>query len=169
MRLLERSEDIATLKTFHFRRSERLGNMGSKGLYGNARVTGGRTRARSKVLAMLAVTGTFALVMTTCASSADLVGHIANDTGEPAAGVKVSVVDSSGASAGAVVSDAEGSYEIRGLKPGLYKLALKGQAVMSYVPEEGLTVNWGLSKTAPPLAIAKAGAAPMDAKISKSK
>ena len=27
--------------------------------------------------------------------------------------------------------------------------ALKGQSVMSYVPKEGLTVNWGLSKTAP--------------------
>lgn len=169
MRLLERSEGSATLKLFHFRRSEPLGNMSSRGLYDNAQVTGGRTRARSKVLATLAVTGTFALLMTTGASSADLVGHVANDTGEPATGVQVSVVDSSGKPAGSGVSDAEGSYEIRGLKPGVYKLALKGQSVMSYVPEEGLTVNWGLSKTAPPLAIAKAGAAPMDAKGSKSK
>jgi len=40
---------------------------------------------------------------------------------------------------------------------------------MSYVPNEGLTVNWGLSPTAPPLAIAKAGASAPDAAVSKSK
>jgi hypothetical protein len=137
----------------------------------SAQVCGLRTMR--KLLETFALTGMFAIIVAPAASSADLVGHIASDTGQPAAGVPISVLDSSGASAGSVVSDAEGSYEIHGLKPGPYMitlLAAKGpQSVMSYVPKEGLTVNWGLSNTAPPLAIAKAGASSMDAKVSKSK
>jgi hypothetical protein len=143
--------------------------MGSKGVYRKARLMGGRTRARRKPLATLAMTGAFAIVMTPAAWSADLVGHVANETGQPAPGVQVSLRDSSGAAAGSVITDAEGSYRIRGLKPGPYTLMLKGQSVMSYVPREGLTVNWGLSPTAQPLAIAKVGASATDAKVSKSK
>lgn len=130
---------------------------------------GGRTRARRKPLATLAMTGVFAIVLAAAASSADLAGRVANETGQPAAGVQVSVLDSSGAAAGSGVTDAEGSYRIGGLKPGVYTLMLKGQSVMSYVPSEGLTVNWGLSRTAQPLAVAKAGASATDAKVSKSK
>jgi hypothetical protein len=164
-----RADAVATLKVVQFRGSERLGNMDSNGFYANAQMMGGRTRARTKVLPALALAGMLAIIPATPASSADLVGRVARDGGEPVAGVEISAVDSSGAAAGSGVSDAEGSYEIRGLKPGLYKLGLKGQSVMSYVPKEGLTVNWGLSKTAPALAIAKPGASPMDAKVSKSK
>ena len=161
------ADGVATLKVVHLRGSGRLdSNMDSNGFYANAQMTGGRTRARTKIVSALALAGMFAIIRPTEASSADLVGRVANDTGKPAPGVEISVVDSSGASARSVVSDAEGSYEIRGLKPGLYRLALKGQSVMSYVPAEGLTVNWGLSKTAAPLAIAKLGATP-DAKVSK--
>lgn len=143
--------------------------MSSNDVYRKARLMGGRTRARRKPLATLAMTGAFAIIMTAAAWSADLAGHVANETGQPAAGVQVSVLDSSGAAAGSVVTDAEGSYRLRGLKPGPYTLVLKGQSVMSYVPAEGLTVNWGLSPTAQPLAIAKVGTSATDAKVSKSK
>jgi len=160
------ADGLATLKLVHFRRNERVGNMDSKVFYASAHMTGGRTRARTKVLSALAFAGIFAIIRPTPATCADLVGRVATDSGEPAVGVKVSVIDSSGAAAGLGVSDAQGSYEIRGLKPGIYTLGLKGQSVMSYVPADGLTVNWGLSKTAAPLAIAKLGATP-DAKVSK--
>lgn len=149
--------------------------MSSNGVYRKARSMGGRTRARRKPLATLAMTGAFAIILTAAAWSADVVGHVANETGQPAVGIQVSVLDSSGASAGSVVTDGEGSYRVRGLKPGPYTLVLKGQSVtsylpvMSYVPAEGLTVNWGLSPTAQPLAIAKAGASATDAGVSKSK
>ena len=143
--------------------------MSSNGVYRKAHLMGGRTRARRKTLTTLAMTGGFAVILTAPAWSADLVGHVANETGQPAVGVQVSVLDSSGAAAGSVVTDAEGSYQVRGLKPGPYTLVLKGQSVMSYVPTEGLTVNWGLSPTAQPLAIAKAGASATDSKVSKSK
>lgn len=122
-----------------------------------------------KLLETLAMAGMFATIVAKPISSADLVGHVVTDTGQPAPGVQVSVLDSWGASVSSVVSDAQGSYEVRGLQPGPYTLVLKGQSVMSYVPKEGLTANWAVSNNAPPLAIAKAGASPMVAKVSKSK
>lgn len=128
---------------------------------------GGRTRAWRSALGTLTLAGMFATAVATPASSADIVGRVADDAGEPAVGVQVSVLDSSGASASSVVSDAEGSYEVRDLKPGTYTLVLKGWSVMSYLPKEGLTVNWGLSRNAPPLAIGKVGALPMAATESK--
>ena len=143
--------------------------MDSNIFYRIARLMGGRTRARQKLVRAFALAGMFAIIRATAASSADLVGHIANEMGQPVAGVQVTVLGSAGASAGSAVSDAEGSYEIRGLKAGAYRLMLKGETVVSYVPADGLTVNWGLSKTAPPLAIAKLGASSTDTKVSKSK
>jgi uncharacterized protein YfaS (alpha-2-macroglobulin family) len=132
--------------------------MSSSGFCANARTMGGRTRAWRDALATLTIAGILATATT--ASSADIVGRVANDAGQPAAGVQVSVIDSSGTSAGSVTSDAEGAYEIRDLKPGTYTLVLKGQSVMSYLPKEGLTVNWGLPRNAPPLAVGKVGASP---------
>ena len=167
MRLRERADGAPTLNVVYFRGSKRLRRMRSTGFYSNARLMGGRTRARRTMLRTLALTGVFAIITATTAAGADLVGNIANDSGQPAAGVQVSVLDSSRAAAGSAVSDAEGSYEIRGLKPGPYTMVVKGQSVMSYVPKEGLTVNWGLSETAPPLAIAKLGVSSTAAGASK--
>lgn len=139
----------------------------SNGSCANARTMGGRTHAWRDALATLSIAGMFALAAATTASSADIVGRVANDAGQPAAGVQVSVLNSSGASAGSVTSDAQGAYEIRDLKPGTYTLVLKGQSVMSYLPKEGLTVNWGLPRNAPPLAVGKVGAAPTAAVASE--
>ena len=127
---------------------------------------GGRTHARKGAFAAMTIAGIFALAAATSASGADIVGRVANDAGEPAAGVQISVLNSSGAPAGSVTSDAEGAYEIRDLKPGTYTLVLKGQSVMSYLPKEGLTVNWGLSRNGPPLAVGKVGASPSTASVS---
>jgi uncharacterized protein YfaS (alpha-2-macroglobulin family) len=134
--------------------------MSSDSFCANARTMGGRTHACTRAFATVTIAGMLALAAATSASSADIVGHVANDAGQPAAGVQLSVLNSSGASAGSVTSDAEGAYQIRDLKPGTYTLVMKGQSVMSYLPKEGLTVNWGLSPGAPPLAVAKLGASP---------
>lgn len=153
--------------------------MDSDSLYRKARVMGGRThggnvsrrglRLMMRLIETLALTGMFAIIAASTASSANVVGRVANESGEPETGVQVSALDSSGATAGSVMSDDEGWYEIHDLKPGPYTLVLKGQSVMSYVPKEGLTVYWGLSPEAPPLAIAKVGAAPVGAKAPMSK
>jgi len=143
--------------------------MDDNSFYRIAHLMGGRTRARSRVLSALAIAGMLVIIRATAASSADLVGQVVDEMGQPVAGAQVSVLASTGASAGSAVSDTAGSYEIHGLKAGAYRLMLKGETVVSYVPAEGLTVNWGLSKTGPPLAIAKLGASSTDTKVSKSK
>jgi carboxypeptidase family protein len=140
--------------------------MSSNGLCTNARTMGGRTHARRNAFATLAFAAMFALVVATSASAADIVGRVANDAGEPQAEVKVSALNSSGAAAGSATSDAEGAYQIRDLKPGTYTLVLKGESVMSYLPKQGLTVNWGLSRSGPPLAVGKVGASPSTANVS---
>src|SRR5258708_6947669 len=122
MRPHERRDGVATLRIVQFRDCERLSGMDFNSFYRDARLLGGRTRARTKMEAALGIAGMFAIIRATAASSADLVGRIANESGQAVAGAEVSVLDSTGAGAGSVVSDAEGSYEIHGLKPGAYRL-----------------------------------------------
>jgi len=95
------------------------------------------------------------------ASCADLVGKVLNNRGDPVSGVTVSVVNSQGVAAGRAVSDANGGYAISNLTPGAYKLGCCGdQWVMSYIGEQGLTVNWGLAPRSLPVAVARLGTAP---------
>lgn len=95
------------------------------------------------------------------ASCADLVGRVMNSSGEPVSGVIVSVVNSAGVDAGKAVSDANGGYVISNLASGVYTLnSSGGEPVMSYIGDQGLTVNWGLAPHSPPVAIATLGTAP---------
>jgi hypothetical protein len=91
---------------------------------------------------------------------ADLVGRVLNSHGEPVSGVTVSVVNAADVEAGKGVSNANGGYAISNLKPGAYKLNIvPGQWLMSYIGENGLTVNWGLAPHSPPVAVATQGTA----------
>jgi Carboxypeptidase regulatory-like domain len=91
---------------------------------------------------------------------ADLVGKVLNSRGEAVSGVTVSVVNAAAVDAGKGISDANGAYAISNLTPGAYKLGIvPGQWVMSYIPDKGLTVNWGLAPHSPPVAVATLGTA----------
>jgi hypothetical protein len=90
---------------------------------------------------------------------ADLVGRVMNSRGEAVSGLTISVVNSAGVDSGKAVSDAAGRYAISNLTPGIYTLSSAGQSVMSYVGEQGLTVNWGLAPHSPPVAVATQGTA----------
>jgi carboxypeptidase family protein len=83
-----------------------------------------------------------------------------NSRGEAVSGVTVSVVNAAAdVDAGKGISDANGAYAISNLTPGTYKLGIvPGQWVMSYIPDKGLTVNWGLAPHSP-LAVATLGTA----------
>ena len=60
------------------------------------------------------------------------------------------------------LTDARGRYAIDDLKPGVYVLYLRGQSAVAYVAAEGLTVDWGLPLSAPPVAVATRGIAKAD-------
>jgi hypothetical protein len=94
------------------------------------------------------------------ASSADIVGMIVNPAGAPLKGVTVSVQNQAGAAVGIGVTDESGQYVIHGLAPGTYTLISKGQSAVTYVGDQGITVDWGIAANSQIIAAARQGTAP---------
>lgn len=90
--------------------------------------------------------------------SADIVGQIVDQGRGPVAGLGLSLVNQAGAPIAMTKSDATGSYSFHDIAPGIYSLSFEGQSSVAYVPEDGLTVNWGIGRNSPPVAVAKRGA-----------
>jgi hypothetical protein len=105
-----------------------------------------------------------ALAATTgyCASVA---GTVVNSERKPVQGLRVNALDNTGTVLGGAVSGAKGEYTIQGLADGTYRFALdtkmtiyqKGEPVVANVTAKGLTLNWIVSPTAPPIALAQPG------------
>ncbi len=93
------------------------------------------------------------------AHGADIVGRIADSSGAPIIGTQVLVQDLDGKTFGSATTDPKGRYTIRGLEPGAYNVIVRGQSGVAYLGKRGLTINWGISKDAPPVAIAREGIA----------
>jgi len=93
-------------------------------------------------------------------SSADIVGIIVNPAGAPVTGVTVSVQNQAGAAVGNGVTDEAGRYVIHGLAPGTYTLISKGQSAVTYIGDEGITVDWGIAANSQVIAAARQGVAP---------
>ena len=119
------------------------------------------TTSRANIAAILIASIAIALTFAPPAWCADLVGRVLNSHGEPVSGVRVTVTKAAtDLNAGEAVSDANGAYAISNLTPGAYKFQIvPGQWVMSYIPEKGLTVNWGLAPHSAPVAVATLGTA----------
>jgi hypothetical protein len=106
-------------------------------------------------LAMAATTGY-------CASVA---GTVVNSDRKPVQGLRVNALDKTGGVTGSAVSGAKGEYSIQGLADGTYRFVLdtkmtkyqKGEPVVAIVTAKGLTLNWVVSTTAPPIALAQPG------------
>ncbi len=92
--------------------------------------------------------------------SADIVGTIVNPAGAAIPGITVSVQNEAGAAVGNGVTDEDGQYVIHGLAPGTYTLTAKGQSAVTYIGEQGITVNWGIAPHSKGLAVARQGTAP---------
>ena len=139
--------------------------MPAKGVIGRADPERGPreevTTTKANIAAILIASIATALTIGPPASCADLVGRVLNSHGEPVSGVTVTIVKAAAeVDAGKGISDANGAYAISNLTPGTYKLNIvPGQWVMSYIPEKGLTVNWGLAAHSPPVAVATLGTA----------
>ena len=129
------------------------------------------TATRANIAAILIASIMTVLTTGRPASCADLVGRVLNSRGAAVSGVTVSVVNAAAdVDAGKGISDANGAYAISNLTPGTYKLGIvPGQWVMSYIPDKGLTVNWGLAPHSPPVAVATLGTAPESSSAAPSK
>src|SRR5260370_1811040 len=97
-----------------------------------------------------------------CASVA---GTVVSSDRKPVQGLRVNVLDKNGTVVGSAVSGAKGEYTIEGLADGTYRFALDtkitnyqtGEPVVGIVTAKGLTLNWVISPTAPPIALAQPG------------
>jgi Carboxypeptidase regulatory-like domain len=93
-------------------------------------------------------------------SSADIVGVIVSPAGAPVRGFRVSVQNQAGAAVGNGVTDETGRYVIHGLAPGTYTLFSQGQSAVTYVGDQGITVDWGIAPNSQIIAAARQGTAP---------
>jgi hypothetical protein len=91
------------------------------------------------------------------ARASEIVGRIVNAGGVPVAGETITLSPFRGASRVQVVTDATGRYAIENLKPGAYELWVRSQSAVAYVDGPGVTIDWGLSPGAPPVAVATRG------------
>lgn len=119
---------------------------------------------RADVRKFFAATAAMMLAVSTSAVyAADIAGTVIDHSGAGVAGVRVSVENQAGKQIAEATSDAKGSYAFHDLAPGTYNFNLKGQSAVAYVPEDGLTINWGLAPNSPPVASARQGVAIDDA------
>jgi len=135
-------------------------------LHGRADASPKTNSAMRKVVAIVLGSGVLLLSYVAVGLSGDIVGTIVNLAGAPIAGVTVSVQNQAGAAAGASVSDGTGKYAIHDLAPGIYTLILNGQTGVTYVGDQGITVDWGIAANSQVIATARQGAAPPSASVS---
>ncbi|HVN27763.1 MAG TPA: carboxypeptidase-like regulatory domain-containing protein, partial [Candidatus Binataceae bacterium] len=106
-----------------------------------------------KISALL-LSSALAIAIAPAARASEIVGRVVDFGGRPIAGEQVLLRVFSSTKREQALTDAAGRYAIEGLKPGVYVLYLRGQSAVAYVDAEGLTVDWGLSLSAPPVAVA---------------
>jgi hypothetical protein len=98
--------------------------------------------------------------------ASEVVGRVVEIGGRPVAGEQVRLREEAKDTSQTVVTDAMGRYWIQNVKPGPYVLYVRNQSAVAYVDEPGLTVDWGVSPGAPPVAVATRGIAPALASVS---
>lgn len=113
----------------------------------------------SALLALAAVVGISAAAM-----AASVGGTVAGTQGQSVSGITVIVKDASGHVVGQGAPGGAGAYDISGLPSGNYNFTLdpgtsgyQGQTVSSYVGDDGICLNWGVSTTSPAVATAQPG------------
>ena len=112
---------------------------------------------RSKLGLILGAAMVIAVAREPVASASEIVGRIVNVGGAPAAGETITLSAWRGASRVQVVTDSMGRYAIKNLQPGSYELWVRNQSAVAYVDGPGVTIDWGLTPSAPPVAVATRG------------
>lgn len=108
-----------------------------------------------KVRTVASASAALVLALALSAFGADIVGTVGDPSGTPISGVAVSAGTQDGMQVGSATSDSFGRYTIRGIQPGTYTLSVRGRSAVSYVGQDGLTVDWGVAPNAPAIATAR--------------
>jgi carboxypeptidase family protein len=103
------------------------------------------------------VVSAFFVFSGTVCRAAEVAGKIADRSGAPVPGAAISVKNQAGTQIGSGVSDTGGRYAIHSLDAGIYTFVVNGQTAVAYVGTDGLTVDWGLARDAPAIAVARRG------------
>lgn len=119
-------------------------------------------RTRFSVIVAVAALGLTTLAAF-AAFAANVSGVISDATGKPVEGVRVIAQTQKWQPMQTAVTGSKGEYAIKDLAPGKYLFALepgsagfrKGESAAAFVPDEGLTLDWTVSATADPIALAR--------------
>jgi hypothetical protein len=119
----------------------------------------------NKTLGALVVLATCTLGAGTPVLAGDIVGTVVNSSGDPVSGARILTSTGVDNVAGTAITDSQGHYAIRGLSSSQYNITLdpassglKGQTVVSYVGDKGVTVDWATAHNREPIATAQTGA-----------
>jgi len=117
----------------------------------------------NKVIGSAIGIGISMLLAVPSAFCADVVGTVVDLQQHPVSGVNIVIQDTTGKTVGQTTTDATGQYKIGGLSPNTYDYTLspgigfKGGSAVSYLDNDGLTVNWKVSDTGEAVALAAPG------------
>src|SRR5579859_1956378 len=119
-------------------------------------------RTRISVVVAVAALGLTTLA-TLPAFAANVSGVITDATGKPVQGVMVIAQTQKWQPLQTAITGSKGEYAIEDLTPGEYLFALepgsagfkKGESAAAFVPDRGLTLDWTVSATADPIALAQ--------------
>lgn len=95
---------------------------------------------------------------------ADVTGKVLNIQKQPVSGVMIKAIDSKGVIAGKVLSNDKGEYRLSGLSAGTYtyhldplKTGYKSGSAVAALSDDGLTVDWSVSRSDEAFAVASSG------------
>jgi len=118
----------------------------------------------NKVIGSVCGIGIAMLLALPSAFCADVVGTVLDLQQHPVSGVNIVVQDTTGKTFGQATTDAAGQYKISGLSPNTYDYMLnplgtgfKGGSAVSYLDNNGLTMNWKVSNAGDAVALAAPG------------
>ncbi len=111
-----------------------------------------------------ALSATLSVALVTSSYAASVGGTVSAAQGGSLGGMQVIIKDASGKVIGSTTTGANGVYDISNVPPGNYQVTLdpgstgfQGQTLASYVTNDGLCLNWGVSNQSPAIGTAAPG------------
>ena len=111
-----------------------------------------------------ALSAALSVALVTSSYAASVGGTVSAAQGGSLGAMQVIIKDASGKVIGSATTGANGVYDINNVPPGNYQVTLdpgstgfQGQTLASYVTNDGLCLNWGVSSQSPAIGTAAPG------------